>query len=126
MRTKPAVRQDLDLVLGAAAQLDTAEYNLFLHAYRNWFDAMDSAAVDRAFAVYMFRGVTPVWVRHYVRQVLTTGSLATALRRETRPPAPARSQGLMAAGLVLASVALVICLAAAGSPPEGCFFPPCY
>lgn len=132
MHRKPTVRagiadgEEFDLVLRAAAHLDTPEYNLFEQAYRNWFDALDPAAIDRAFAAYMVRGVIPAWVRHYARETLTTGSLAAALRRETHRPAPARSEGLVAAGLVLASVVLVICLAVAGNPPEGCLFPPCY
>ena len=33
---------------------------------------------------------------------------------------------LVPVGLVLGVVALVVALAAAGNPPEGCFFPPCY
>jgi hypothetical protein len=124
----PGIRdsQDLDLVLRAAQNLDIPEYDVFTLAYRNWFGGTDPVAVDRAFAAYLLRKVVPAWVRHYARRTLTQGMSPHEFAAELMPPAPAPCQGVIAGGLVLGAVALVIALAAAGSPPEGCFFPPCY
>lgn len=118
--------QDLDLVLHAAQHLDIPEYCVFTLAYRNWFGGTNPAAVDRAFAGYLVGKVVPAWVRHYARRALTHGVTSHEFAAEVTPPAPAPRQGVIAGGLVLGGVALVIALAAAGSPPEGCFFPPCY
>lgn len=125
---QPGIRdsQDLDLVLRAAQNLDIPEYDVFTLAYRNWFGGTDPVAVDRAFAAYLLRKVVPAWVRHYARRTLTQGAPPHELAAGLAPPAPAPRQGVIAGGLVLGVVALVIALAATGSPPEGCFFPPCY
>ncbi len=125
---QPGIRdsQDLDLVLRAAQNLDIPEYDVFALAYRNWFGGTDPVAVDRAFAAYLLRKVVPAWVRHYARRTLTQGMPPHERAAGLAPPAPAPRQGVIAGGLVLGVVALVIALAAAGSPPEGCFFPPCY
>ncbi|MCE2475286.1 MAG: hypothetical protein J4F47_06855 [Alphaproteobacteria bacterium] len=126
----PGIRdsRDLDLVLRAAQNLDIPEYDVFTLAYRNWFGGTDPVAVDRAFAAYLLRKVVPAWVRHYARRTLTQGMSPHEIAVGLAPPGPAPTprQGVIAGGLVLGAVALVIALAAAGSPPEGCFFPPCY
>ncbi len=113
-------------MLRAAQNLDIPEYDVFALAYRNWFGGPDPVAVDRAFAAYLLRKVVPAWVRHYARRTLTQGMPPHERAAGRVPPAPAPRQGVIAGGLVLGVVALVIVLAAAGSPPEGCFFPPCY
>ena len=115
-------RPDRDLVPRAAQHLDIAEYDVFALAHRNWFGGADPAAVDRAFAAYLRGQGVPAWVRHHARRTLAPGRPPRAPGRA--PPAP--RQGVIAGGLVLGAVALVIALAAAGSPPEGCLFPPCY
>ena len=119
-------RQDLDLVLGAAQHLDIAEYQVFALAHRNWFGDLDPVAVERAFTAYLVGKVVPVWVRHFARLTLRRGVPPQALADAVAPPTPSPRQGVIAGGLVLGAVVLVVALAAAGNPPEGCFFPPCY
>ncbi len=63
--------EDACLVLDAAALLDVREFDLFELAYDWWFGARaEIKALEKAFVPYMYRGIVPLWVRQYAREVM--------------------------------------------------------
>ncbi len=63
--------EDACLVLDAAALLDVREFDFFALAHDWWFGAhAEIKALERAFVPYMFRGIVPLWVRQYAREVM--------------------------------------------------------
>lgn len=58
-------------LLEAAALLEIKEYALFEIAYKDWYGRQALPKVMEAhYAHYMFRGVVPVWVQRYCRNVI--------------------------------------------------------
>ncbi len=88
--------EDACLVLDAAALLDVREFDLFELAYDWWFGAhAEIKALEKAFVPYMFRGIVPLWVRQYAREVMIEAGSARpdflrlgieGVRRVTLPP----------------------------------------
>ncbi len=63
--------EDASLVLDAAALLDVREFDFFSLAYDWWFGTRaEIKALERAFVPYMYRGIVPLWVRQYAREVM--------------------------------------------------------
>ncbi|MCH7932016.1 MAG: hypothetical protein IH906_07410 [Proteobacteria bacterium] len=55
----------------AAERLRVDEFELFRLAHRHWFgDDPGAKALEHVFVAYLFRGETPMWVRHFSRGVL--------------------------------------------------------
>ena len=100
-----------------AARLEIREIDVFRLAHRWWFGREPEArALERVFAAYMFRGMLPLWARHYARDALNVGPVnAEAARRlglDRLPgPAPAPRHGR----LVVAATAAVFTLLFAGN-----------
>ena len=62
---------DAQMVLWSADILEKTEFEVFEMAYEAWFrEPADPARLERAFAVYMFDGVAPFWVRQFTRSTL--------------------------------------------------------
>ena len=63
--------EDASFVLDAAAPLDVREFDFFALAHDWWFGTRaEIKALERAFVPYMFRGIVPLWVRQYAREVM--------------------------------------------------------
>ena len=55
----------------AAELLRMNEFELFRAAHRAWFrERVDDSHIERHFAVYMFEGTAPFWVRQFTRTTL--------------------------------------------------------
>ena len=66
---------DTRLVLEASTILDITEYQLFEHAYFDWFgNEPVSQQVEPLFVNYMFKGEIPTWVRQFARKTLRSYS----------------------------------------------------
>ena len=62
---------DAQMVLWSADILEKTEFEVFEMAYQAWFrEPPDTARLERVFAVYMFDGVAPFWVRQFTRSTL--------------------------------------------------------
>ena len=94
-----------DQVIAAAGRLEIGESDLFLLAYRRWFGRdPEEQVLEQRFAAYMFRGVVPLWVRHYARDVLAPHRIGRAEARRLgldrlpgTPPAPRHGRLVVAA-----------------------------
>ncbi|MFQ5764975.1 MAG: hypothetical protein ACE5GT_08610 [Rhodospirillales bacterium] len=117
-RLRAEMPDDCVAVIDAASALGVREIDLFRLAYRRWFGhEIIPAALERAFAAYMFRKIVPSWVRHFGRDVLARAAAGRldpaglgAKDYLRQPPAPRHGRlyvGLTAAAMVLYCVALL-------------------
>ncbi|MCP5419347.1 MAG: hypothetical protein H6970_08350 [Gammaproteobacteria bacterium] len=59
---------DLTALHVTAVALELSEYQVFLHAYRDWFgDEPREQQIDASFGSYLRKGEIPIWVRHFAR-----------------------------------------------------------
>jgi hypothetical protein len=66
---------DSQQVQAAADVLEVTEFRLFEMAYREWFGkSCQEGEMEKLYMMYWFTGMSPLWVRHYSRQVLSLGS----------------------------------------------------
>jgi len=62
---------DGERVVLSANLLDTSEFEIFRHAYQDWFGrSVDDKTLEGEFSCYLFLGQAPPWVRHYTRTLL--------------------------------------------------------
>lgn len=117
-RLRAQTPDDCIAVIDAASALGIREIDLFRLAHRRWFGReIVPAALERAFAGYMFRNLVPTWVRHFCRAVLARDAMgrldpaefgATGYWRQLPVPRHGRLYvGLTAAAVVLYCVALL-------------------
>lgn len=68
---RSVVVDDAQMVLWCADILEKTEFEVFEMAYEAWFrESPDTVRLERAFAIYMFDGVAPFWVRQFTRSTL--------------------------------------------------------
>lgn len=121
---------DTRLVLDAASVMDISEYRLFELAYVDWFgDEPLAGQVEPTFAVYMFRGEIPTWVRQFARKMLKTWP------EDLSPPRILSSRFTPLRGtayfMLVVFVVGALFLSSASTADllpalQQCYFPPCY
>lgn len=58
---------DAEGMAAAAAQLQVSEFELFARAYRiRFLEEAENRRLEHYFAIYLFSGDVPSWVRHYL------------------------------------------------------------
>ncbi|WP_455365185.1 hypothetical protein [Kaarinaea lacus] len=127
---EPPISLDTRLVLDAASVMDISEFQLFELAYVDWFgDEPLASEVEPSFAVYMFRGEIPTWVRQFARKILKTWPEDLSAPR-TLPQhfTPLRGTAyFMLVVFVVGSLFLSAASSADLLPAlQQCYFPPCY
>jgi len=59
---------DGERVVLSANLLDTSEFEIFRHAWQEWFGhPADKRTLESEFSSYLYLGSAPPWVRHYTR-----------------------------------------------------------
>ncbi len=121
---------DTRLVLDAASVMDISEFQVFEQAYVDWFgDEPMVSEVEASFAVYMFRGEIPTWVRQYARKILKTWpeDLSAPRAVPTRFTPLRGTAYFMLIVFVLGALFLSSASTADLLPAmQQCYFPPCY
>ncbi len=135
-RLDPEAPPDVGQVLEASSLLDITEFELFRLAFVHWFGHRpEERRLERAFAVYMFRQVAPLWVRDFARRVVEAAAAGPLDRAAFGVSPRAGSARMVSRGLRFA-VALIVTLAVLVLGAElaaltlgvggRCLFPPCY
>ncbi len=100
-------------VLAVSARFEISEHEVFLLAYRHWFGREpEKGALAPIFDAYLWRRVTPLWVRSFARDALALdfgdgpALRRLGLERSDAPAAPPRHGRLIVAAT--AAVFLVL------------------
>ena len=58
-------------ILNAANLLHVGEFQLIQLAYKIWYhEDLPESRINKIFSEYMFRGIIPIWVAYYARDIL--------------------------------------------------------
>ncbi len=79
MRHEIMAMTDGERVVHSANLLEISEYEVFRRAFQEWYGSQpDVASLEDDFAQYLYFSATPLWVRHYTRNLLEESPNASA------------------------------------------------